>query len=351
MAEIDVAEVLGKCFAKSGGRAALTATRLVSSNGNGAVIFDLQLPKAAMEWGSGEGEASRMVARDGLFKIGLRDYPYGDPGVAETMGFEAPSGVEFLRRSIELGGGADEARGYFAMLADMAGLGIIDGFDVQLGGKASSLAEVVSIFPPATLMDLGRFECGGKLWISDPCYDQDPGLGAFVDDAEGAWRAFAIKTTLGTNWGSRIHQIMAVRDDPSIEPLEILAKSRWKTIGSCSVDSGQAGFFDAAVHKPADSDGDDEVYYDACCDATLGHDGAGIVPGGAVSSSGFGDGGYDIKEMRRKGKLLGLRIDYIDLPREVKQFVGGLWASREAEIIASDVGGASSKIDKKKPRV
>lgn len=351
MAEIDVADVLGKCFAKSGGRAVLRASKLVRSNGNGAVVFDLQLPMGAMEWGSGEGATSRMLARDNLFRIGLRDYPYGDPGIAESMGFEAPQGVEFLRRSVEIGGGAEEAGEYFSVLGELVKAGIIDGFDIELGGKGSGQAEIMAIFPAATLMALGRFECGGKLWISDPCYDQNPRLGEFVDDAKGAWQAFAIKTALGTNWGPRIHQIIAVRDESGIEALEILAKPRWKKIGSCSVDSGQAGFFDAAVHKPANDDDGEEPYYEACCDATLGNDSAGIVPGGAVSSSGFGDGGYDIKEMRRKGKLLGLRIDFIDLPQEVKQFVGGLWAEREAQIIAGGVENPSAQKGKKKPRV
>lgn len=36
----------------------------------------------------------------------------------------------------------------------------------------------------------------------------------------------------------------------------------------------------------------DDLWYSSCCDLTLSEIGAGVIPGGAVSSSGYGDGGY-----------------------------------------------------------
>lgn len=72
------------------------------------------------------------------------------------------------------------------------------------------------------------------------------------------------------------------------------------------VDSGQAGFFDLgeytmAVHDHADHKFEDgkwqvakhfDAFYDKVCALSLGPDSFGTVEFGAVSSSGYGDGGY-----------------------------------------------------------
>src|SRR5690606_25054488 len=64
------------------------------------------------------------------------------------------------------------------------------------------------------------------------------------------------------------------------------------------VDSGQAGVFDFAVYKDDESAKgksnfiEDEPWYSTCCDQTLSDQQAGVIEGGAVSSSGYGDGLY-----------------------------------------------------------
>ena len=66
------------------------------------------------------------------------------------------------------------------------------------------------------------------------------------------------------------------------------------------VDSGQAGFFDDAFYQndtvfeelPAPGFAIGDLWYRHVCDITLCKMSAGVLPSGAVSSSGFGDGGY-----------------------------------------------------------
>lgn len=73
------------------------------------------------------------------------------------------------------------------------------------------------------------------------------------------------------------------------------------------VDSAQAGIFDASVYgrdevisgslkNVYDIEMDEEgmKYYVACCDQTASGEQGGIVPGGVVSVSGWGDGCYPV---------------------------------------------------------
>lgn len=76
------------------------------------------------------------------------------------------------------------------------------------------------------------------------------------------------------------------------------------------VDSGQAGLFDSALY-PANGAAD-EAFYDKCCDLTLGDAQAGSVGFGIVSSSGYGDGGYNcFVKTNTEGEVVGVAIVYI----------------------------------------
>ena len=53
-------------------------------------------------------------------------------------------------------------------------------------------------------------------------------------------------------------------------------------------------------------------WYKICCDITLSNLGAGVVDGGAVSSSGFGDGSYDCYAHRDEaGELVFAEIIFV----------------------------------------
>ncbi len=166
------------------------------------------------------------------------------------------------------------------------------------------------------MSNIGSFEVtSGKLVISDPCYTLDTWCMAVVNDVEN-----------GT------YIIYAEESDGRISEIEVLNQkepcgSPWAEISNdIGVDSGQCGIFDFD-HYRKDTDypmasqfeadgyndkGDGEHWYSHCCDVTLGEDGVGSVVGGAVASSGYGDGCYTAYVMRNEeGQVIGVKIVFI----------------------------------------
>ena len=150
----------------------------------------------------------------------------------------------------------------------------------------------------------------GKIVCSDPCYKTDVWCMGIVDNVEnGSWIAIADKKDMG-DWGERITSLFIgnkqhLERNPKLvdyvfedEPLNFAG----------GVDSGQFGFFDFASYRNDESAKDLEKYdfgteydiedgdkwYRACSNLTLGDENWGTLPNGVVSSSGFGDGSYDV---------------------------------------------------------
>lgn len=154
-------------------------------------------------------------------------------------------------------------------------------------------------------MYLGNFEVtSGELITSDPCYDLDTWcMGVLKGVKKGSWHAYSmIEDSEERNSALIIYHESVSKTDASYyfsgayklntAPFEV------------GVDSGQAGFFDSTVYKndatvPTDFnlglDWKDRGWYGMCARLTLSDKGAGVVPGGAVSSSGYGDGGYSCR--------------------------------------------------------
>jgi hypothetical protein len=147
----------------------------------------------------------------------------------------------------------------------------------------------------------------GVLVCSDPCYIH-PDLGGvwcqgIVDNVKnGTWIAEVIETDEG-DWGKRI-ALLGIKHKDVDEPdanVDIMNFAG-------GVDSGQFGFFDKDFYrndeltKDLDKENFGENYdtqegdtwYRACSKLTLGNDQWGVLPNGVVSSSGFGDGSYDV---------------------------------------------------------
>lgn len=81
-----------------------------------------------------------------------------------------------------------------------------------------------------------------------------------------------------------------------------LGKFDWQHITELDVgvDSGQAGFFDLAAYTEAYSKPEKrDEFYSQVCGLTLSEEHWGVTPFGAVSSSGYGDGGYNCYVVRR----------------------------------------------------
>ena len=208
--------------------------------------------------------------------------------------------------------------------------GQLKGYQFQINAVPVSVQCMIKKFQAfSQLIKLGEFTCpSGMLWASDPCYDQDPRLGTFLTGAQGTWCAYSTRQGQGS-WGDRSASILIVREGE--DPIDYLSGNQpeeWMPAGDCSVDSGQAGFFDQGSFQG--SGGADPVFYEGCAEKTLNYLSAGVHRNGlgAVSSSGDGDGGYLIRAVKdRSGKLLASRIFFYEPSPQEDAF----WKSKYAE--------------------
>ena len=152
------------------------------------------------------------------------------------------------------------------------------------------------------LVKLGTFDISGKMRVSDPCYRPETWCSGVLDTRPGRWEAAVLVLDSSTTggWGDRV-AVIAVKHEYCELPLstDTINKSLhnmylcgWKIADfEVGVDSGQAGFYDEDKFV-ARNGGDDDDWYDMVCDITLSEQSAGVFDDGAVSSSGYGDGGY-----------------------------------------------------------
>lgn len=170
---------------------------------------------------------------------------------------------------------------------------------------------------PVQTILLGSFLVeSGVLVISDPCYEPKVWCrGELSNVCNGPWYASVAKTDEGS-WGPRVAALIAYHiaceipiDDP-----------RWKlTKINVGVDSGQAGIFDKTHYQDdAVAEGqpkrkgiaESDPWYAMCCEQSNSEAGAGVVPYGVVSSSGYGDGSYDCFIVEDAGEVIAVKIDF-----------------------------------------
>lgn len=167
-------------------------------------------------------------------------------------------------------------------------------------------------------IELGSFEVvSGKLVISDPCYDRGIWCAGTLENVRnGEWNAKADYVEV-EDWGRRVAKLTAWHQDcPSDASL-----TRRGTLFEVGVDSGQAGIFDDRYYQdgtilplPKTYTAEDvrAVWYSHCCEITLARLQAGVLPYGVVSSSGFGDGGYDcVQYLTDSGEVVKVEIEFI----------------------------------------
>ncbi len=159
----------------------------------------------------------------------------------------------------------------------------------------------------------------GKLIVTDPCYQ--------VDEEEEEMQIILSNVKKGT-WTTFI----SYNHEEVVKSLLIFygekkLKGKWhhcdKLIG---VDSAQAGIFDLtafgredAIHFEVKNVHGIEIndvglkYFVACSDMVASEAQGGVVPGGAVSMSGYGDGMYEVKVKYNISKeVVGVMIDFGD---------------------------------------
>lgn len=217
------------------------------------------------------------------------------------------------------------------------------------------------------LIDLGTFEVvSGVLRLSDPCYDKKTWCAGSVDNVlNGTWKSQVVKKT-EDNWGHRCRKLIAVHESFTKETCTF--KKLKIDVG---VDSGQAGIFDDKFYQVnydedcrlvgnleyehnmynnhrqrldkdmykmlaenAQTEASRQQYlkivkeieagppkidyskaeltkdwYEVCSDKSLSNIGAGVIRGGVVSSSGYGDGSYTAyAAYNQDNQVVGIKI-------------------------------------------
>lgn len=146
--------------------------------------------------------------------------------------------------------------------------------------------------------------------VTDPCYDREVWCCGTIDQCKvGTWEAGVFYNDVD-DWDRRV-SIIAIRHKDSGPAFTDIINRKAYSLHSntcwqfqpfeVGVDSGQAGFFDEKFYQddgvfenyPEPEHQFGERWYSHVCDITLSQIQGGVIPYGAVSSSGFGDGSYD----------------------------------------------------------
>ena len=155
---------------------------------------------------------------------------------------------------------------------------------------------------------LGTFEVtSGKLIITDPCYKFDEEN--VIPAKNGTWTA----SVEYNNSGYVAELIVLHQDYYRVGATEQILDF------TCPVDSGQAGVFDADAYAQNQGGeyGNMDTFYGKICHLTCETEEMGGIitmnkaAFGAASTSGNGDGDYEIAGFYQDGELYGIRV-YFD---------------------------------------
>lgn len=162
------------------------------------------------------------------------------------------------------------------------------------------------------MRSLGTFEVtSGRIRATDPCYSPSTWCAGEVKAKNGRWSA-KIEFDDGRVASLTVRHIDHLTASPqTLSQIDV------------GVDSGQAGFFDAAKYGEAyaadkaweektkqNSYGNLDTFYGKVCSLTSGLQG-GAIEWGAVSSSGYGDGGYSLYFTEENGEVVAARVVFI----------------------------------------
>jgi len=169
-------------------------------------------------------------------------------------------------------------------------------------------------------VQLGEFEItSGRILLSDPCYDFGTWCTQTVDGKNGTWRATSIQDGV-------CHELIACH-----QSYGTYMEGDWKKLDeSLGVDSGQCGIYDVQFYnvKPSSAVLDEflakveedwlssmkirKPWYFINCVTTMTELRCGVIPYGCVSSSGYGDGGYNAYAQYNDDIVVALKIIFIE---------------------------------------
>ena len=139
---------------------------------------------------------------------------------------------------------------------------------------------------------IGRKQFGGLIDITDPCYDRDVRCRSTAAVKDGLYDCIVWRTN------SNQVGIIGIYLNGNIP-----AQGDMKPVATIGVDAGLAGFF---INKP---DYNDEEWKSFC--NRLQDSDAWIIDEGFFSTSGDGDGLYDVFANKQKGEIAALEIRFM----------------------------------------
>jgi len=152
-----------------------------------------------------------------------------------------------------------------------------------------------------------------EVMVSDPCYVVGTWCQHKLTNVlPGEYQSTVVKYD-DRYWGNRNSFIIVVHKDYNTED-----KLNWRKLPfDIGVDSGQAGIFSMETYRNNEvfvtgsrKENDGEEWYEHMSNMTLDGERWGTYPNGIVSSSGIGDGGYELRVAKHKGKVVGMFLDF-----------------------------------------
>lgn len=134
---------------------------------------------------------------------------------------------------------------------------------------------------------------GKSIQVTDPCYDPDTWCAYTLKNMRKGNYVTTKELSDEGNWGMRVKSLSIVHEDFKGKDLTYTIVKE----AHIGVDSGQAGFFDRRYFNNVNKTKEvKDVFYDECCNITLNDDANSVLSSGkgVVSSSGYGDGGYNL---------------------------------------------------------
>ena len=155
-------------------------------------------------------------------------------------------------------------------------------------------------------LDLGYITLGDNVMVSDPCYKLGTWCQDLLEDVlPGRYRCSLLISDEG-EWGKRVAFLTASHSD--VENITFDLNDLESESGDIGVDSGMCGIFDYEFYKRF---ADNEELYDECCKIDFGDSFGDTDKLAVISSSGYGDGCYDLLVNRNdEGKVNFICLDY-----------------------------------------
>lgn len=159
------------------------------------------------------------------------------------------------------------------------------------------------------LKRVGSIFLNNEVLISNPCYETDCRSNILIDGIEdGLYNCFVEISDEG-KWGKRVARMVAIHNDYDISVLNEYAFDE----GCVGVDSGTMSISDIDYYDKYHNDNIDDDWYEKNVCAWCYKKKAHIADRKSfISTSGFGDGCYDVFSRVRNGNTIAIEVVFID---------------------------------------